>query len=252
MIIDAPLRTQVPQLRTLWREAFGDSEAFIDAFCETALSADRCRCVMVDGQVAAAVYWFDCSCEGKPVAYLYALATAKAYRGKGFAHALMAHVHDHLAKLGYEGVLLVPGEEKLTRLYEGMGYRQQTSIREFCCTGAAEEVPFFRIDKTEYARRRRTMLPVGGVVQEEENLDFLAPQARFYTGTGFLLAARMEGGKLFGVEYLGDPALCPGLLQGLGCSEGTFRSAGEGEPFAMYRPLRENAPVPSYFGFAFD
>ena len=55
MTIDAPLRSQIPQLRTLWREAFGDSEEFIDGFCETALSADRCRCVTEGEQVVAAV-----------------------------------------------------------------------------------------------------------------------------------------------------------------------------------------------------
>lgn len=252
MIIDAPARSRIPALRTLWREAFGDTEEFINGFCETALSADRCRCVIVEDQVAAAVYWFDCSFEGRPLAYLYALATAKAFRGRGIAHALMEHVHTHLESLGYEGVLLVPGEEELTAFYEGMGYKTCTTVREFCCTGAADAVQLHRIDKEGYRKARREMLPEGGVIQEEENLDFLQTFARFYTGPGFLLAARGEGRNLFGMELLGDPAVAPGILRTLGYSEGTFRIPGPGEPFAMYRPLKENGAAPKYFGLAFD
>ena len=252
MTIDAPLRSQIPQLRTLWREAFGDSEEFIDGFCETALSADRCRCVTEGGQVVAAVYWFDCSCQGQAVAYLYALATAKSHRGRGIARALMDHTRAHLEKLGYRGILLVPGEAYLTRVYQGMGYRPCTTVREFCCTGAAEEIQIYRIDKEAYGKLRRTMLPAGGVIQEEENLDFLEKQARFYTGPGFLLAARGQEDSLFGVEYLGDPNLAPAILRALGFSQGTFRTPGEGEPFAMYLPLSQSAPNPTYFGLAFD
>ena len=84
MIIDYPAENAIPQLRGLWKEAFGDEDAFLDAFFATGFSPDRCRCVTVDGQLAAALYWFDCSWEEKPLAYLYAVATGKAYRGGQF------------------------------------------------------------------------------------------------------------------------------------------------------------------------
>jgi hypothetical protein len=77
MNINAPTLDLIPALRGLWKEAFGDSDDFLDMFWRTAFSYDRCRCVTVDGEVAAALYWFDCECRGERVAYIYAVATAK-------------------------------------------------------------------------------------------------------------------------------------------------------------------------------
>ena len=57
MTIKQPDSTQIPQLWDLWREAFGDSGEFLDAFFETAFSPERCLCATGNGQVIAAVYW---------------------------------------------------------------------------------------------------------------------------------------------------------------------------------------------------
>lgn len=253
MIIDAPKKSQIPELRCLWQEAFGDTEEFLDDFGRTAFHIDRCRCTEMDGKVAAALYWFECLHMGRRIAYVYAVATAEAYRGRGISHELMENTHRHLAKLGYDGVILVPGSKELFRFYEGMGYRISSTIREFSCTAAAEEASLRSIDKTEYARLRRRLLPEGGVVHENENLDFLQTQAQFYAGPGFLLTARKEGNKLFGVELLGDETKAAEMVRALGCVQGTFRVPGEGKPFAMYRPLTDSSlPMPVYFGLAFD
>ena len=61
MIIDHPTTTQIPQLRSLWKEAFGDSDAFLDIFFQRAFSPQRCCCVTQGDAVVAALYWFDCS-----------------------------------------------------------------------------------------------------------------------------------------------------------------------------------------------
>lgn len=253
MIIDAPNRSQIPELRSLWQEAFDDTEEVIDDFGRTAFHTDRCRCAVMDGKVAAALYWFDCLHMGRRIAYVYAVATAKAYRERGIGHELMEDTHRHLGKLGYEGVILVPGSKELFLYYEGMGYQTCSTIREFSCDASVKEVSPRRIDKEEYACLRRQMLPQGGVVQENENLDFLQTQDRLYAGPGFLLAAEKEGDRLVGVELLGDETKAPGIVSALGCVRGTFRVPGEGRPFAMYRSLNESAfPAPTYFGLAFD
>lgn len=253
MNIDRPTPDRISALRTLWREAFGDTEEFLDAFTTTAMSADRCRCAVVDGELAAALYWFDCLHEGSPIAYIYAVATAGAFQGKGVCRALMEDTHRHLERLEYEGAILVPGSDSLFRMYEKLGYRTCTTMRSFVCGAGTEDVQLYRVDRAEYARLRRQLLPEGGVVQENENLDFLATQADFYAGPGFLLAARKEGDSLIGVELLGNDAVAPGILETLGCAEGSFRTPGEGEPFAMYRPLGgSKLRMPSYFGLPFD
>ena len=133
MNIDQPQTRDLPGLRQLWQEAFGDGDAFLDAFFQTGFAPSRCRCLYFSGDLAAALYWFDCTWENKKVAYLYAVATKKAYRGRGLCTALMEDTHRHLQDLGYHGAALVPGNEKLFTLYEKMGYHQtgcRTVVKE--------------------------------------------------------------------------------------------------------------------------
>lgn len=253
MTITVPHKTHIPALRSLWQEAFGDTEEFLNAFFITAFHVDRCRCITLDEKLAAALYWFDCRHMGKRIAYLYAVATAKAYRRQGICHKLMKDTHLHLTKLGYEGTILVPGNSALFELYESMGYHTCSYIREFCCLGEANQISLRRIDKDEYARLRWQLLPPGGVVQEYENLDFLQTQVAFYAGSDFLLASREEAGTFYGVELLGNQAHAPGILHALGYEKGIFRTPGKDIPFAMHCPLGESTlPPPAYFGLAFD
>ena len=243
----------IDALRTLWKEAFGDTDAFLDVFFSTAFSADRCRYITIDGNVAAALYWFDCLYMDKPIAYIYAVATAKAYRGQGMCHKLMADTHQYLAECGYEGALLVPGNKKLFQLYENIGYQTCSSIIKFDVESVPEFMSLQRIDKEEYARLRRRFLPSGGVIQEHENLDFLETQADFYAGPDFLLTACADVDSFLGVEFLGNTSDAPKILYSLGYDKGAFRAPGNEVPFAMYYPLgNSELPAPSYFGLAFD
>lgn len=238
-------------LYALWQEAFGDGQDFWDSFTATALDKRRCLTATVDGHLAGMLYWFDCTCRGKPVAYVYGVATAKAFRGQGICHGLMDRLHAHLQEKGYAGTLLVPGEESLFRFYEAMGYQSFGGMTTLSCFAGSKACQIREVDTAEFSRLRRKLLPEGGVVQEGENLAFLSAQAKLYAGPDFVLAAKKEGQHLFALELLGDQTAAPGILTALGCGEGKFRLFGNSAPFAMYRPLSDDAP-PSYFAFAFD
>ena len=60
MIIKQPGKENIPQLRKLWKEAFGDTDAFLDLFFGTAFSKERSLCAVDGDSVAAALYWLDC------------------------------------------------------------------------------------------------------------------------------------------------------------------------------------------------
>jgi ribosomal protein S18 acetylase RimI-like enzyme len=252
MRIDYAAPKDIPALTRLWQDCFGDSEAFIRLFFDTAYAPERCRCVFEEDTPAAALYWFDVYCRGQKMAYIYAVATDPAHRGKGLCRALMADTHNHLALRGYRAVLLVPQSDSLRQMYTKMGYIPCTEIREFCCAAGPEAVQLHRIDRDAYTALRREYLPQGSAVQEEENIAFLETMAFFYRGPHVLLAARTEGQKLYSQEILGDLTAAPGILAAMGCSQGTFRTPGTGTPFAMYLPLHPNAAKPTYFGLAFD
>lgn len=243
MRVDSPTREQIPQLRSLWQEAFGDEEAFLDAFFDIGFSPDRSRCVITEDGVVAALYWFDCRWKDRKLAYLYAVATRKNFRGRGLCRQLMADTLQVLASQGYAGTLLVPGDQDLLRMYEGMGYSVCTQIREFVCQRGRNPVALRPVEPEEYARLRRRYLPENGVIQEEETLAFLASQCGLYAGENFLYAED--------AELLGDSAAAPGILAALGKEKGRFRTPGEGKPFGMYCPITENLPL-SYLGLALD
>lgn len=251
MEIDYPSAGQEAQLAELWQVSFGDAPEFVELFFESAFSPRRCRCVTERGRVTAALYWFDTEFEGQRLAYIYAVATHPDFQNRGLCRALMADTLKCLAGRGYDAALLMPQNEKLRQMYAKMGFRDCCTASAFSST-AGEPVPVRRVDDEEFARLRRKFLPRDGVIQEGENISYLARYASFYAGEDFLLAAVPEGGSLTGLELLGNAKAAPGILGALGYAQGSFRTPGKELPAAMFRPLKPGVKAPGYFGLVFD
>ena len=137
-------------------------------------------------------------------------------------------------------------------MYAAMGYRDCSRLGEKEITAGEESVPVRTLDPEEYAARRRALLPEGGLIQEGANIAYLATYAGLYAAGDTIFAAVHGEDHLFLTELLGDPALAPKILKAMGYDRGTCRIPGEDIPFAMYLPLREDAPMPTYLGLAFD
>jgi len=131
MIIDLPSASDIPALRALWKEAFGDSDEFLDSFMSTAFSPCRAMCAKDGEKISAMLYWFDCECRGERVAYLYAVATAKGYRNRGICSALMERTHGHLSEKGYTGVLLVPGSPSFSPFMKNLDIKPPPTSASF-------------------------------------------------------------------------------------------------------------------------
>lgn len=241
----------IDALKALWREAFGDPEGFIQGFFQKGFSPQRCRCVYENGQLAAALYWFECRWGEKKLAYIYGVATAKAFRGKGLCAALMADTHSHLQNAGYAGAVLVPADEGLFSMYEKMGYRGFSPMekREVRPSGfhSVQE-----IRPETYGQLRKQRLPAGGIVQEGDTLRFLCTYARFYTAGDALFCAAREGNTLYIQEFFGDGEVLPGITAALAAGKAAVRLPGGDKPFAMYRSFTEDRLMPGYFGIALD
>ncbi len=252
MNIKSPVTQDIPALKALWKAAFGDGDEFLNIFFENAYSPDRSFCAEEKGEIAGALYWFDCEFEGEKISYVYAVATAKKHRGKGVCHKLMEHTHRYMRDNGYIGVVLVPGEKSLFDFYQGMGYTVCSFINERECIGGIGREKINKIDKDRYGGLRREFLPCYGVVQERENLDFLNAQMNLYEGEGYILAGRKNGDVFYCAELLGYDNKIQEIVTALGCKRGVFRTAGEERPFAMWYGLTDNKISPRYFGLAFD
>ncbi len=250
MKIGFPSPDLICQLRSLWKETFGDSDAFLNCFFSLAYAPQHCRCITVDGAVKAALYWMDTDCEGQKFAYIYAVATAADSRGKGFCRTLMEDTAAVLKADGYQGALLVPQDEGLRVMYGRMGYLPATTIGELSCIGSAP-VPLTEITTTEYAALRRRFLPERSIEIQGATLAFLGELARFYTGENFVAAVSRETAQPHILEYLGDSHAASSLVAALGFPKATLRTPGS-TPFAMYCPLTPECRKPDYFPFAFD
>lgn len=242
----------IADLRNLWIEAFADTQETIDAFFAVAFSDTRTECILENGMPVSALYWFDCQCYGRKLAYIYAVATAKEHRGKGLAHRLLGNTHTRLTQQGYAGAILVPSSQSLFDFYEKIGYRTATTITEFSASWGDTPVTLTEIDADRYATLRKTYLPLGGVVQEKEMLSYLQTYARFYAGADFLLLASVEDNTLHAQELLGNTQAAPSILRALRLPQGNFRTLGAQHPFAMFLPLQADCPTPTYFGLALD
>ena len=252
MNFEHPGKRQVSQLVQLWKEVFGEYNGFWELFRDTAFQPDHCRCITENDQAVAGLYWFDCSCGQDKIAYIYAVVTDPRCRGRGLCRMLMEDVHTLLKNLGYASVMLVPADEGLRQMYRKMGYEDCTTIGTLSCTSGQSTAEIRNVSIQEYAVLRRKLLPEGSVLQEGNQLPFLAAQSQLFAGYDFLLAAYLDGEILRGMELLGNPESAPGIVRALGCASGVFQIPVGEKPFAMIRKLTENAVIPAYFGFSFD
>ena len=229
-----------PQLRALFTEAFGDAW-FTELFFRLGYSPDRCF-LAAEGQVLAALHWFDCDLHGKRCAYVYGIATFEHCRGRGIGSALIRAAMAHLQK-SYEAILLVPAEEGLFGYYERFGFSTVSTIcQETVLSGAP--LPLRKLSIGEYAALRRVHLPPNGVIQEGAALELLEGYADFYATENALCA--VSGGLVW--ELLGDKRDAPGIVGALGIPEATVRTPGGSIPFAMAIGL----VAPIYLGLALD
>lgn len=239
-------------LKRLWMQAFGDPEEVPEAFFSTAFSPARYNAIRIDNTPVSALYWLDCSLQDSRFAYIYAVVTDCAFRGKGYAGRLIEDTHRLLQQAGYAGAILVPGEPWLFGFYQKFGYRVFSTVQEFTCTQGEQPEELEPLDFVRYANIRRKYLPAGGILQEGETLAFLQTQARFFSGKDFVLAASQQNSTLIAHELLGNSQAAAGILRALNISQGQFRTPGPGRDFAMFCPLQEHCPTPAYFGLALD
>lgn len=241
----------VGALKSLWQQAFGDTEEFMDGFFRIGFRPERCRFIAREGRLAAALYWFDCRWEDKKVAYIYGVATDKAFRGQGLCRQLMADTHKYLQALGYAGAALVPAEAGLAQMYVKMGYRGFCPMEsKRILPGTAVTVE--EISSADFEQLRTSRLPKGSILQGQDTLAFYATYGKFYRCSDALFCAARENDTLYIQEFLGDPESLPGIVAALGCSAAQVRSPGGDKDFAMYRSFTNEDKLPAYLGLALD
>lgn len=206
-----------PALLRLWREAFSEDGSWFFSRINA-----KGWCAENGGLLAMAFALPQTLVteQGEfPAAYLYAVATAKAARGKGVATELIRAIEADLKADGVSGVVLVPAEQSLFPFYDRMGYRvwayRQTAIQAGGKPCSAEE----------YLSLRKAMLPKPFLQPSVE----IAECYRFFQTAG-------------GAYALDDN----------GAVRESLPATQTGAPFAMAKAFSEVFPQQGYFSLALD
>lgn len=119
-------KMNIVELKDLWKEVFGDSDAYLDIFFSKVYTESNTLVHYQDGKVAAALYMipYELYIGGKSysIMYLYALATKAEYRRKGIMTELIKQAHVIGTARGYISSVLIPACQDLYAYYNKMGY----------------------------------------------------------------------------------------------------------------------------------
>ena len=121
-------REQIPELRALWRNVFGDGPDFLDPFFTRVFVPENTLVWTEEGRVVSALYILPYTIpnggETLRAAYLYALATEPAWRGRKIMSRLIEASFDLCAARGYALTMLVPAKDSLFGFYRGFGFEE--------------------------------------------------------------------------------------------------------------------------------
>lgn len=211
----------IPQITALWSAVFGDSEAVVQRFFA---AFPNCLSYVAEeaGQIVAMVHALPQTLSPDlPAAYVYAVATLPAHRGRGLCRRLMDFGEQDLYRRGFACCVLVPAEAPLFRFYEKQGYETAFFRRRTAFSGG------FPISTAQYAQLREQLLTVPHMVYDRSTLEYAAESygLTFYqTATGIAAAApdytaevlpEDLGGEAFAmVKWLGPPRAVPDAYLG--------------------------------------
>lgn len=115
-------------IKELWKEAFGDTESFIDFMLDGALSDGYFFAAKENDTLCSMFFLIGIECKTYDTAtcgaYIYAVATKKELRGKGIFPKLFSYATQFLKDFGASFVLCKPSGEKLFDYYAKFGFEK--------------------------------------------------------------------------------------------------------------------------------
>lgn len=123
------------RLRPMWKEGFGDSDAFLDEFRDRMLRAQDVQIALCGEEpVAMIVLLPTVLCtrdrEEEPAGSFYALTTLPEHRGRGIAARLVRSAAEQGRANGAKSIALSADGPGLFRYYAGQGWQDAFSVRE--------------------------------------------------------------------------------------------------------------------------
>lgn len=119
------------ECRELWMEVFGDEREWVDRYLAEYSTSENTLLHHEQGRVVAMLHIVDIATDYGPTAYLYAIATAAEWRGRGLASALISQAIAIARERGYGAVMLIPSEPSLVEYYKRFGFGEPSYKLDF-------------------------------------------------------------------------------------------------------------------------
>ncbi len=123
----------VPALKALWMEAFGDTPEGTDHYFTNRFQPDGMLVLEeqdeLQGMLSMLPIDLVLGARRRPARYLFAIATAVKHRGKGVSSRLITHALELVRATGDAAAMLVPAGEDLFRFYGKRGFDTRFFVR---------------------------------------------------------------------------------------------------------------------------
>ncbi|MDO4272557.1 MAG: GNAT family N-acetyltransferase [Eubacteriales bacterium] len=134
----------IPQLKILWKQAFGDEDEYRDDFFRRVFRPEYTLCEVQNGIITAMLYKLPCTVrtygdKAQNAWYFYALATKRDWRGKGIMGRLIAAAKEEIFSDGDQMIFLIPAEQSLVDYYLRFQFQPMNKISSFYINNRLEE-----------------------------------------------------------------------------------------------------------------
>lgn len=207
------------KLKLLWKQAFGDKDAYIDFYFKNRFREDNMLVylspeeeVLAMASLLPARLWEEESHRPvkKKAYYIYAVATAPASQGQGISSKLLDAIHERLRNENALGIL-VPGEKSLIGFYKNRGFYEGPGILKSCLwqrdvLEAAQlskpEISFNPLSPLEYKQQRDAFYGTKGYIEWDlEAITYAVQENKFNGGFCYGFSAGQEGiGAILGYQ----------------------------------------------------
>lgn len=246
----------VPALKTLWHEVFGDAPELIDRFFEllpsmgTGLTAKRGGELLGAAYILCSELWEASGCRRK-LAYIYAVAVDKDARSFGLGGEIVRACKRWCWENGIELILTLPAEPSLYGWYKkAAGFEPVGGCGYDTVYASDKPADITELSADEYGFRRAELLRgknyvnlyYGWLLFEEALLKTCG--GGYYACGGGIACGYIENGTLHIKEALCDPPeFIPSLCKMLGCREALVRRSDKaGKPYIAAFPAADYPP----------
>ncbi len=242
------------QVAGLWQQCFGDRPQDIYAYFAR-FPVEHTFVLRQGSQICAMVYplpapFIGANGQRQAGAYLYAVATAPAFRKQGCCRHLLAFAERCLQRQGVSFTCLRPASPALGRMYGSMGYRYGFTCRQWQAWAKPSNQVVREVGAKEYQTLRRQWLQGLGYMDHPSQV-LLCYRLVAVKDMACAAAEQTEAGLQI-KEFLGDPQALADILAFFGAKTAQVRGPGQGTAFAQVKPLGKLPPPEGYLGLALD